>query len=434
MDDQPGASEAGTVDSSRPRLHGWRDPQVVALALLAMSAGFGQFGVVAALGDVAKTFGHISSGTTLADEAGLSLTKIGAGLAIIRLASLGGLPVAGLADRFGRRRTLLLACAIGLAITVASAASPSYWWFVIVFALGRPMLSATNALASVSAAEETGAADRAKAIALIAAGYGIGTGLVAFIHGLAGGPLTFRGIVGLSVVPLVLLPLVGRRVEEPDRFARLSVAAEHPLPVLDAVGPQFRRRLVIVSLITFSLSVITGPANSFVYLYAENVVHVRGVVTSAMVAAAGVTGLGGLLLGRYLADNLGRRPTAALAMVGMALFGILTYSGSTAAILVGYVMEVLAASTIAPAAGAFVNELFPTSVRASVSGWQVAVGVLGASAGLLAFGAIAEAGNGFGVAAAATFLPALAGTFLLLLLPETRGRELEDLWPEAGRS
>jgi hypothetical protein len=48
----------------------------------------------------------------------------------------------------------------------------------------------------------------------------------------------------------------------------------------------------------------------------------------------------------------------------------------------------------------------------------------------LAFGAIADVGNRFGTAAAATFLPALAGAFLLLLLPETRNRELEDLWPE----
>ncbi|MGA8682679.1 MAG: MFS transporter, partial [Acidimicrobiales bacterium] len=409
-------------------------PQVVALALLAMSAGFGQFGVVAALGDVAKAFGHVSSGATIADQAGLSGTKLGLGLAIIRLASLGGLPLAGLADRLGRRKTLLMSCALGLAITVVSAASPGYWWFVIVFALGRPMLSATNALAGVSAAEETGSSDRAKAIALIAAGYGIGTGLVAFIHGLLGTQLTFRGIVGLSVVPLVLLPLVGRRVEEPDRFARQAIAGEHQLPVLSAVAPQFRKRLLIVSVMTFALSVITGPANSFVYLYAENVVHVRGVITSAMVAAAGVTGLGGLLLGRYLADHLGRRPTTALAMAAMASLGILTYSGSTAGVLVGYVFGVLAAATIAPAAGAFVNELFPTSVRASVAGWQVAVGVLGASAGLLAFGAIADVGNRFGIAATATFLPALAGTFLLLLLPETRGRELEDLWPEAGGS
>ena len=445
MPDQPEAVEgtaaaaaagaAGGVSASLPglRLRGWRDPQVVGLALLAMSAGFGQFGVVAALGDVARTFGHLQSGASLADQAGLSGTKLGIGLAIIRLASLGGLPAAGLADRLGRRRTLIIFCAVGLAITVASAASPGYWWFVVIFALGRPMLSATNALAGVSAAEETSTHDRAKAIALIAAGYGIGTGLVAFLHGLVGGQLGFRGLVALAVVPLVLMPFVARRVEEPDRFARQTVAPEHRLPVLSAVAPQFRRRLVTVSVIAFALSAVTGPVNSFVYLYAENVVHVKGYVTSAMVAAAGVTGLCGLLLGRYTADRFGRRPTIAIAMTAIAGLGVLTYSGSTAGVLIGYVLGVLAASTIAPAAGSFVNELFPTSVRASVAGWQVAVGVLGASAGLLAFGAIADVGNRFGVAAVATFLPPLAALVLLAFLPETRDRELEDSWPDPRR-
>jgi MFS family permease len=219
-------------------------------------------------------------------------------------------------------------------------------------------------------------------------------------------------------------------VEEPDRFARISVGAAHQLPALGAVRPEFRRRLLIVSLITFAVSVITGPANSFVFLFAQNVERLSGATMSAMVAGAGVTGFGGLLLGRYLADNLGRRPTTAIAMVAMAGLGVLTYSGSTTGVIIGYVLGILAASTIAPAAGSFVNELFPTSVRASVAGWQIAAGVLGASVGLLAFGAIADVGNRFGTAAAATFLPALSGAFLLLLLPETRNREPEDAWPD----
>ena len=57
-----------------------------------------------------------------------------------------------------------------------AALSPSYWWFVAIFACGRPLLSATNGLAQVTAAEQTASADRAKAVALVAAGYGTGAG------------------------------------------------------------------------------------------------------------------------------------------------------------------------------------------------------------------------------------------------------------------
>ncbi len=39
------------------RLHRWNDRAVVAVAIAAFASGFAQFGVVAALGDVARGFG-----------------------------------------------------------------------------------------------------------------------------------------------------------------------------------------------------------------------------------------------------------------------------------------------------------------------------------------------------------------------------------------
>lgn len=50
----------------------------------------------------------------------------------MRLASLGALPVIGLADRFGRRMLLLVTVGAGLAMTARAAASPSYRWFVAI--------------------------------------------------------------------------------------------------------------------------------------------------------------------------------------------------------------------------------------------------------------------------------------------------------------
>jgi len=404
---------------------------VVAVALLSLAAGFGQFGAVAALGDVARTFGHLSGGASFADEAGLSGTMLGVGLAIIRLASLGGLPLASLADRFGRRPVLLATCAAGLLLTVAAALSPTYWSFVAIFALGRPLLTATIGVSQVSAVELTATKQRAKAVAFIAAGYAVGAGLTAIIHSLAKNTLGFRGILALAAVPLVLLPLVARRVVEPDRFARLAVT-EQAGPVLGPIARAYRGRLLVVALLAFAVSVITGPANSLVFIYAQNVLRVSGWVTSVMVVAAGFVGLGGLLVGRWLADRVGRRPTVALAVVGMAAAGTFAYSGSKFALLVGYVAGVTAGALFAPAGGARASELFPTEVRASVAGWYIAAGVLGAVAGLLVFGAVADIGgvaNHAELAAAVTFLPMVLATGLLLLLPETRGHELEDLWP-----
>ena len=228
------------------------------------------------------------------------------------------------------------------------------------------------------------------------------------------------------------MPLLWRWIAEPERFAVAAAGSEHPIPVLGAVAAPFRRRLAVIVALAFAVSVITGPANSFVFLFAQNFLHQRGIVTAAMVVGAGAAGLVGLLAGRWLADRVGRRLTGALAMVAVAVFATLTYSGSAPALLVGYILGVFAASVFAPAAGALVNELFPTSVRASVAGWSLAAGVLGAVAGLVVFGAVAEADHQFAVAGLVTFLPAALVMVLFWLLPETRGEEPEDLWSAEG--
>jgi MFS family permease len=410
-------------------LHRWSDRAVVATALAAFASGFGQFGVVAALGDVARGFGQAGSSTSFAAQVGMSGTALGIGLAIMRLASVGALPVIGLADRLGRRRLLLATVGVGLAMTALAAASPSYWWFVVIFACGRPLLAATLGLAQVTAAEQTASADRAKAVAFVAAGYGTGAGAVAILHSLAASTLGFRGVFVLALVPLALLPLLRRWLSEPDRFTVAAAGPQSQVPVFDAVAAPFRRRLAVIVVLGFAVSVITGPANSFVFLFAQNVLHQSGIVTAGMVAGGGLAGLAGLLAGRWLADRAGRRLTGALAMAAVALLAIVTYSGSVPALVAGYMLGLFAASVYAPAAGSLLNELFPTTVRASAAGWWLAAGVLGAVAGLVEFGAVVGAGHPFAVAGLVTFVPAALVMVLFWLLPETRGREPEDLWP-----
>jgi MFS family permease len=411
-----------------PKLHGWRDPPIIAVTLVVAAAGFGQFGAAAALADVAADFGAVVNGDedpTIAEQAGLSGTKLGIGLAIIRLASLGSLPLAGLADRLGRRATVIGLGCLGLALVAAASLSPSYWWFVAIFALSRPMLTATDAVGEVSAAEETASADRAKAIALVAAGYGVGSGLVAVTRGIGGDALGWRPLFGLALVALVLVVIAGRHVQEPDRYSAARAREDKPLPVLGAVGPRFRRKVVILAALVFAIAVVTGPANTFMFVYAEGILGLSPAVTAGLVVGAGLTGLVGLLIGRWGADRIGRRLTGGAALVGVAAAGIITYSGTTVGLGIGYLCAVLAGSAFAPATGALHAELFPTSVRATVAGWLIAAGVLGAVVGLLAFGAVADAADRFSLAALVVFVPAAVASILFVLVPETMGQELE---------
>jgi MFS family permease len=429
----PGA-DASSSDG-RVRLHGWRHPAILAVGAATVAAGFAQFGATTALGDVARAFGETGDGTSVVARVGLSGTTLGIGLAIVRLASLASLPLSALADSHGRRRMLLGCVSGGLAVTALAALSPGYWWFVALFAIGRPMLSATNAIAVVVAAEETETRDRAKAIALMTAGYGVGAGMTALIRGVAGDGLGFRGLFALALVPLAAVPLLARRLEEPDRYQRLRAAEDPDLAaarpaVLGRVRADLRPRLWLLAVLAFAIAFVTGPMNTFLFVYAENALGMSRSSTAAMVLAAGPIGLLGLLLGRWSADRLGRRVTAAGAQAMVALAGMLTYSGSRAAVASGYLLAVLVASAYAPSIGALGSELFPTSVRATAAGWLVAAGVLGAVAGLVAFGLLTDALDSFASAAVLICAPVVLTSLLFARLPETRGLELEQSAPD----
>jgi MFS family permease len=601
------------------RLYRWRDPAILAAGWFALASGFAQFGATAALGDVARTFGAPAGGASITAKVGLSGTTLGVGLAIIRLASLGSLPLAGLADRRGRKVTLLSCVALGLALTATAAISPTFWWFVFIFALGRPLLTATNTIAGVIAAEETASRERAKAIALVTAGFGVGAGLIAILRGVFGATLGFRGLFVLSLIPLAITPLVARVLKEPDRYRRLKVGAldvsvhlpgtsggfrggsggaggtgggtggssergsagaggtdragggsgtgseggtgagtggsgaeaggrpgithdgdgaqgdpngaeargdgpdgwsdtegrrseaEARLPggtepegrresgrraeaggrgwtgrerrggtargaepggtrwnpvhvrighgeagrfieeartatrqaersiavgsrrlwLIGRLRPDLQRRLWRLTALTFTFSFVTGPANTFLFVYAENVLGMSRGTTALMVAAAGPIGLVGLLIGRWGADTFGRRFAAAVSQVVVALAGIVTYSGAPSQVVIGYLLAIVASSAYGPAIATLVAELFPTSVRATIAGWLVAAGVLGAVAGLIVFGTISDVLNSFGLAAVVICGPAVLASLLFAQLPETRGMELEQSAPES---
>jgi MFS family permease len=415
-------------------LHGWLDPPVLGLAAIVAVSGFGQFGAIAALADVAAEFGTIVDGDdlTLAEQAGLSGTVLGVGLAIIRLASIASLPLAGMADSWGRRRSLLTLASLGLLLVTVAATAPSYWAFVALFALSRPLLTATTAVATTSAAEQTASVDRSRSIALLAAGFGVGAGTFAIARTIVGEGAGFRPFFASAVAGLIVVVLAGRYITEPDRFQQAHARGtprpsdvDAP-PVLGAVQRRFLPRLLPVLGLAFAIAAVTGPANSFVFLYLEGILDLAPSVTAALVIGSGVTGLAGLVVGRWSADHFGRRPTVGLGLVGVAGAGMITYSGAGVAAGAGYLAAVFAGSVFAPAAGSLHAELFPTSIRATVAGWAVAAGVLGAVTGLLAFGAIADRLDRFDLAALLVFLPAACAATLVVLLPETRGLELEE--------
>lgn len=434
----PPPEEAIVPPDVRRGLHSWRHPAILSVASLSLASGFAQFAVTAALADVAAFYGEqttepVDEALGLAAEVGLSGTTLGIGLAIIRFASLGSMPLAALGDRLGRRFVILACVSLGLALTAIGALAPTFWWFVVLFALARPLLSATNALAGVIAAEETTSTHRATAMALVAAGYGAGAGLAAIVRGIGGEAIGFRTLFALALVLLLIVWAVSRRLEEPHRYARLEVEPlDHERPRFGGVEPHLRGRLLLLAFLSFAMAFATGPMNTYLFVFGEGVLGVTPGVMAVLVAAAGPIGLIGLLAGRWGADHLGRRITAGLAQLGIAIAGAVTYNLGFPGLVVGYLTAVVVGAAFAPAMSSLAAEIFPTHVRSTAAGWLAAAGVLGAVAGLFAFGALWDHFDAFGPAAVGIVVPVGLAAAGFAFLPETRGLELEESAPVSG--
>ena len=224
-----------------------------------------------------------------------------------------------------------------------------------------------------------------------------------------------------AAIPLLVVVVVRRFVPEPARIPEIEVASR---PRFAWVAPRDTTRLVRVMSILFIVGLVATPASSFVFLFAEDVVKIGKGAESGMIVTAALTGLLGLLAGRWVADAKGRRPAIMLGLVGLAGSSVLLYSGGWVAVVLGYQAVVFSSGFLAPAGTAFPNELFATAVRASVAGWGIVASVLGAVAGLLVFGSIVTTTNSFVGAAAVTATSVLVALVLLRGLPETRGEVL----------
>lgn len=406
-----------------PTRPAWLTPPVLTVSVLSIGAGIGQFSVTTVIGTVAADFGEPGVGDEALAQVGLPVTTLGIALAVIRLASLGSLPIAAQADRFGRRSVLLTIATIGLALSAVSALAPGFWFYVALVALARPALSAVNGIAGVIAAEEARAKDRSAALALIAAAYGLGSGIIAVGRGILPGEPSWRVVMAFAVIPLLLLPLLARRIREP------RIASEHRgRPGLPGRIPRrYVGRVALLALLTGSLTLATGPGFTLLFVYGEQVLGATPLYLSVLVLAAGPAGLVGILAGRWAADRWGRTLTAGLAMAATGASVAYAYAGDLAALSVGYLLALATSSAFAPPTGALAAELVPTRIRATVAGWETVAGVVGAALGLLCFGVLADATGGFAPASILIGVVVAVIAIGFTWLPETLGTELEEL-------
>jgi putative MFS transporter len=378
--------------------------------------------------DIARTF-------ALGDAA------VGVMASIVRVGGMLSFFFVLLADRYGRKPILSVTVLCYTAFTLLTALSSGIASFTLFQSAAQIFLAAEFGVAVTMIGEEFPDDRRGRAIAGLHMVAFLGVTAAGLVYGvMSGSRWGWRGMYALGVVPLVLVAFLRRRLRETARFTALEQSRRASGAPRVAFGPAlaatlrqfagpYRARLLVVAGLWNSIGLIGGPTITYFSLYARRDHAWTSNELGTTIILAYLGGTVGSMVSGVLMDRVGRRVTAAAAYL-LAAGGMFTLfrSDGHLAILLAEVATMTAYQAARTATSALSTELFPTEIRAT--GYSLTVQVIGQTFWMLSpvvIGLLSGPLGGLGNAASYFAVGPLFGVALLLLVPETRGRSLEEL-------
>ncbi|MGH7813307.1 MAG: MFS transporter [Candidatus Binataceae bacterium] len=372
-------------------------------------------------------------------QAGLKIAEahLGDMLSAIRLGFALSMLVTPLADVFGRRR-LLLYTIVGYTIfTGLSAIAPGERSFIAAQVLARAFAGAEATIAVVILVEEVDAEYRGWAVGLLAAIASCGDAMAAVVFiAINVIPYGWRGLYAIALVPLILLIPLRRILPESHRFEAEARARAVPNRVWEPflrLGRAYPARLAAMLSIAFLAAMGGNPGGFFFPKFLQEVYGFSPFGVTAIYLVGGGLGILGNIVAGRLSDRFGRRSIGVLFNLLAPILVILGYGCRMPWILLAaaWTIAIFTYTAGATIIAAYSAELFPTSYRSTAGAALGVAGTLGGAIGL----ALESVLFGF-THSHWTALSHLAGFWLLapviiMFLPETAGRELESVSPEA---
>lgn len=392
----------------------------------------------------------LTLGSAEAKAATLQWTGILTSVLLIGWAA-GGVIFGKVADRIGRRKTLLLTMLLYSVGTAACAFSPNIWvllLFRIVASLG---IGGEWAAGAAMVAEVVPEKRRVEAGALLYTSAPMGLFLATFVTFQVTGvyfnnpAVSWRYVFLFGLIPAAAAFFVRLFVKEPERWK--SVAAEGHAKISELFGPNYIRLTVSGFCMAVTALIMWWSCNAFIPVVAKGLASREAQLLGLDAAAVEAMGqqwvktatnsfnLGGLigtLLTIPVAKLLGRKKMFFIYFVTAAA-SIMCAFGLELEPHTRLYMYFPIGVTVFGVFGSFtyyLPELFPTRLRATGAGFTYNIGRLVAAAGPFLVGSIAASGaNALDSAMYVLFWVGVVPVIGILFLPlviETKGRELVD--------
>jgi MFS family permease len=357
-----------------------------------------------------------------------------------------------IADYIGRKRTMMLAILAYSLTTGLSAVAWNWQSFAILRFLVGVGIGSEWATGASLVSELWPDHARGKGGGLLQSGAGIGSFIASGVWLVLGGlgPHSWRFMYLVGVLPALLVLWIWRGMPESSRWedanARRRAARERArtgaeLQGEDAAMTRFtvadmfldksvRPRLIGAFLMMLSVTFGFWGVATFVPTYVGTVATKTGLSAPYYTAVAGLLGTGvaifGFIVLGFLADGIGRKPTAMLyyAMCLVLTPVVYLWAKGMTALLVAVTVFGFFTGGIWAWAPVWLPELFPTRMRGTAVAfcfnaprWISCIGPLIAGALIVGLG-------GYGPAATIVGLFFIVGVVAAPFLPETKGKPL----------
>jgi MFS family permease len=346
-----------------------------------------------------------------------ALSDLGSVLAV---GALGALPLATLADRFGRRR-LIAAGVLGFSVAnFASAFAPSLGVLALLRMIAVCFEVLVGGVATALIVEEAPRARRGQAVSVLALLSGLGTGVTVIAYPIVAPHWRWLFLAG--GVGVLVAPFIWRLLPEGSTWLGVRVTGSALRLLLQ---PPWRKRLFLLAAMTGLLAVLLEPAGLLFTVFASRVLGMSPAAISALIVVSGVAGACFYLAGGYLTDRFGRRGPAVLLTIATAAATSLSFATAALGFFIGNVLWSAFASAATPVFGAWSGELYPTRARATAENANAVASAVGSIVGLQLVAALAGA-TGLGRAIELCGIAAVLGAVLLFFLPETKQQPLPE--------
>ncbi|MDP8983790.1 MAG: MFS transporter [Pseudomonadota bacterium] len=351
--------------------------------------------------DVARTFGVSIASITLAITLTLAARAIGAFV------------FGRMADRYGRKPTLMLVILLYSVFEFFSGLAWSYASFLMIRLLFGIAMGGEWGVGSSLAMESIPPRWRGWVSGLLQSGYPSGYLLATLVFGLAYGSLGWRGMFFVGAAPALLVIFINFKLEESPVFRRESKQPRASL--LQVVRSNLRVTIYAIVMMTAFNFLSHGTQDIYPKLYLGKQLGLAHATLTDIVLFYNVAAiLGGITFG-LLSQKIGRRKAIASACV-LSLLAVYPWSHGAGALhvaLAAFAMQfaVQGAWGVVPA---HLNELSPPTMRGTFPGLVYQLGNFLASYNATLQVRIADAhGHDYGYA---LLMVASAGALLLIAL------------------